>query len=292
MDLIFNQNKYMKKFISFLFLILFVNLSCCQSKSENNKFYKVEYDAIESKPFLLDFENLFSKNQIDSLLKITKEFENKTTAEICIITLDNEIENYEKLKTQSLFLANYLGVGKKEKFNGILICISKKARLIRIENGDGISNLLSDLETENIVLKDFVTEFKNSNYFDGTLKGLNNIIEILSTRIVNADDKNKSIITELLKIKSEEKFISGSCGINNYLGCKSEEAEEYSFSINLSIDLIILELKKYSSQNNIDKLILDEEARAKDINFIFDGQKAEYDMISKYFERIKSIAKI
>lgn len=279
----------MKKFAIFFCLILLFNFSSCKSKNETDKYYKTEYDKIKSKPFILDFENLFSVIQKDSLLKTTKDFELKTSAEICIITLDNEIKNYEELKTQSMFLANYLGIGKKEKSNGILISISKKARLMRIENGVGISNLLTDLETEKILNEVFIPEFKKGAYYTGTLNGVNKIIEELSNKIKNADEIIKPKISELQKIKNEEKFIPGSCGIKEYLGCKKEDAEEYIFSINLSIDVIILELKKYSNQNEIDKLISDGENRTKDINHIIDGKKTELDMISKYFERIKNI---
>lgn len=279
----------MKHFITFFCLILFVNLSSCQSKNENDKYYKTEYDKIESKPFILDFENIFSEIQKDSLLKITKEFEQKTSTEICLITLDSEIKNYEELKVQSLFLANYLGIGKKEKSNGILISISKKARLMRIENDAGITNLMTDLETEKIINEKFIPEFKKGEYYIGTLNGISQIINELSSKIKNADEINQIKIAELEKIKKEEKFIQGSFGIKEYLGCKKADAEEYNFSINLTIDVIILELKKYSKQVEIHKLISDGENRAKDINFIVDGKKTELDMIIKYFERIKKI---
>ena len=281
----------MKNYITFFCLILFVNLSSCQSKNENDKYYKTEYDKIESKPFILDFENLFSKIQKDSLLKITTEFEQKTSAEICVITLDNEIKNYEELKSQSLFLANYLGIGKKEKSNGILISITKKSRLLRIENGDGITNLMTDLETEKILNEKFIPEFKNGDYYKGTLNGINKIIEELSNKIKKSESENQIKIAELQKIKNEEKFIQGSCGVIEYLGCKKQDAEEYNFSINLTIDVIILELKKYLKQVEIDKLILDGENRTKDINYIVDGKKTEIEMITKYFERIKNIVK-
>ena len=283
----FEEN--MKNFITFFCLILFVNLSFCQNINENDKYYKAEYDKIESKPFILDFENLFSKKQKDSLLKITKEFEQKTSAEICLITLDNEIKNYDELKAQSLLLANYLGIGKKDKLNGILISISKKSRMMRIENGDGIANLMTDLETEKILNEKFIPEFKKGEYYIGTLNGINQIIIELSGKIKNAEERNQIKILELQKIKNEEKFILGSCGIKEYLGCKKDDAENYNFSINLTIDAIIQEINKYSNQNEIDKLILDGENRAKDINFIVEGKATELEMIAKYFERIKNI---
>lgn len=279
----------MKNFITFYFIILFVNLSLCQSKNENDKYFKAENDKIEIKPFILDFENLFSKIQKDSLLQITKEFEQKTSAEICIITLDNEIKNYEELKSQSLFLANYLGIGKKEKSNGILICITKKSRMMRIENGDGITNLMSDLETEKILNEKFIPKFKKGDYYIGTLNGISQIITELSAKIKNADNRNQIKIAELQKIKNEEKFIRESCGIKEYLGCKKDDAENYSFSINLTIDVIIQEINKYSKQNEIDKLIIDGEKRTKNINFIVDGKKTELEIITKYFQRIKNI---
>ena len=161
--------------------------------------------------------------------------------------------------------------------------------MMRIENGDGITNLMTDLETEKILNEKFIPEFKKGEYYIGTLNGINQIISELSGKIKNANERNQIKIAELQKIKNEEKFISGSCGIKEYLGCKKDDAENYSFSINLTIDVIIQEINKYSNQNEIDKLILDGENRTKDINFIVDGKKTELEMIAKYFERIKSI---
>ena len=82
-----------------------------------------------------------------------------------------------------------------------------------------------------IINKNFISEFKKDDYYIGTLNGINKIISELSGKIKNADEGNQIKIVELQKIKNEEKFIRESCGIKEYLGCKKEDAENYSFSI-------------------------------------------------------------
>lgn len=82
-----------------------------------------------------------------------------------------------------LRLANTWGVGKKEKNNGVTICISKGYRRMRICNGYGIEKVLSDAETKAIVDRDFIPSFKAGDYYKGTLMGLEAIMARLDAKM-------------------------------------------------------------------------------------------------------------
>jgi predicted esterase YcpF (UPF0227 family) len=58
-------------------------------------------------------------------------------------------------------------------------------------------------------------------------------------------------------------------------------------SINLSIDIIDLQLENKTSKTEINSTFQEVENWAKKLNSVFDGGKVEIDMISKYFEKIK-----
>jgi len=88
----------------------------------------------------------------------------------------------DKFEDLSLHIAKTWGVGKKYKDNGILIAISKGYRQIRIQNGNGIEKIITDDETKEIIDKYFIPDFKKGKYYDGTLKGLIELIKLLKSK--------------------------------------------------------------------------------------------------------------
>lgn len=129
-----------------------------------------------------DYIWLFTPEQRDYLDSLVTDFEKKTSVEIAIVTIDTfctAIENFNELIAH---FGNTWGIGKKEKNNGILIGISPLYRRIRISNGSGIQQKLTDEETTAILNNYFIPEFANGNYFAGTAAGLQAIIDKLSPR--------------------------------------------------------------------------------------------------------------
>lgn len=126
-----------------------------------------------------DFENLFTTEEERLLDSIVNDFKNKTTIEIAIVTLDTSATLKDRFEELTLHLAQTWGIGVKEKNNGILIGISKGYRKMRIENGWGITKIISDEETKNIIDNNFIPSFKEGNYFEGTFVGLMKILEFL-----------------------------------------------------------------------------------------------------------------
>lgn len=130
-----------------------------------------------------DYENIFSDDEETKLNQIIADFEKETTVEIAIVTIDTFKVSKEKFEDLTLHIARTWGVGKNEKLNGILIAISKGYRQIRIQNGDGITLVLSDEETAEILQNHFFPYFKKEEYFEGTQAGLFEIIKLLKVRL-------------------------------------------------------------------------------------------------------------
>lgn len=130
--------------------------------------------------FINDFENIFTDKQEQVLDSLIKNFENETTIQIAIVTLDNSYTNKSEFDNYTLKLANNWGVGQKDKDNGVLIGISSSLRIMRIQNGYGIEKILSDKETQVLVDSLFIPNFKQNKYFDGTKKGIIELIKVLS----------------------------------------------------------------------------------------------------------------
>ena len=127
-----------------------------------------------SKPigYTNDFEHILSPNEIDALDSIIKFFENETTIQIAIVTLDSSYVAKEKFDYFITALGNAWGVGQKNKKNGIMIGVSASLRKIKISNGYGIEAKLSDNETKKIIDEIILPEFKEGNYYKGLKKGL------------------------------------------------------------------------------------------------------------------------
>ena len=119
-----------------------------------------------------DFENIFTSNQIIELDSIISRFEKETTNEIAIVTIESSSTTKEDFDNLINTILNNWGVGKKSINNGIVIGISTGLRKIRISNGYGIEAKLTDAETKKIIEENFLPEFKNGKYFEGTRNGL------------------------------------------------------------------------------------------------------------------------
>jgi uncharacterized protein len=130
-----------------------------------------------------DFEFLFTMEEETTLDSIISEYKKKTNIEICIVTIDTTFTTKEKFDDFVLHIHNTWGVGEKIKNNGIVIGISAGYRQMRISNGFGIENLLSDEETKQIIDNDFIPLFKKSDYYGGTLNGLQALIKKLNEKI-------------------------------------------------------------------------------------------------------------
>jgi uncharacterized protein len=130
--------------------------------------------------FVNDFENILSSKQEKYLDSMIKAFQKKTKVQIAVITVDTSMITRDKFENYVYRIANAWGVGQKHKNNGVTIGLSKGYRFMRIENGYGVRNILSDNETKEIIDSAFIPFFKKGQYFEGIVNGLQAIMKKLS----------------------------------------------------------------------------------------------------------------
>jgi uncharacterized protein len=171
------------KIQSFLLLITFAFSSILsgQIPADNSKkiVKKALYNIPQPKGYVNDYEKIFSYTEIEFLDSVIKDFEKKTTIQIAIVSIDTTMISNDKFDDYTLQMLRTWGVGQKDKNNGILIGISLEYRRIRIQNGYGIEKILSDKETKQIIDSNFIPRFKEGKIYEGTLNGLNAIIQKL-----------------------------------------------------------------------------------------------------------------
>ncbi|MEJ6792122.1 MAG: TPM domain-containing protein [Lacinutrix sp.] len=153
----------MKK-ITFIICLLVV-ISCKKEVSETIIFNTV----------VQDYSDVFSEVEEQKLSKKILKYEKLTTNQICIYTIDSIPNNLETLE-HAVALANNLGVGTKEKNNGLLILISKADRELAITTGYETEKSITDSLAFSIIENTIIPEFKNGDYFKGVNTGLDSII--------------------------------------------------------------------------------------------------------------------
>lgn len=130
-----------------------------------------------------DFEDLFTKRQKQRMERAIAKFERETTIEIAVATLSNDFATADSFENYTLRLGNYWGVGKAGKNNGILIALSTRLRRIRIHNGYGIEEIITNEETKTII-EDYITPYyKKGKHYKGTYKGIISLMKLLRSKM-------------------------------------------------------------------------------------------------------------
>ena len=127
-----------KRIISYVMLLItFVIMLTGCTTSEKIPIPKVEKDV-----YIYDEDNIIDDDVEEKLNKMLVELEKKSEVEFVVVSveslLDRSIEDY----ANNLF--NTLGIGKKEKDNGLLLLFSRSDKKVRLEIGRGLEGCLND----------------------------------------------------------------------------------------------------------------------------------------------------
>lgn len=171
----------MKKYL-LVFLVSF-SLIACKTTSKNEveitrERTEIQHENVqfpEPEGYVNDFDEIFTTNQRMDLENRLREYEQQTSNQIAVVTV-NSIEPYKEIKWYAADLANYWGIGKKDKDNGLLIVLNINERKIWISTGIGTEKILTDEIVKNTIDSTIIPEFKKDNYYDGIAKGVEEII--------------------------------------------------------------------------------------------------------------------
>lgn len=119
--------------------------------------------------YVQDYASVITPEHEEQILQLGKELENKTTAQLVVVTIPG-LEG-QVLEEYSLELLRTWGIGQKEKNNGALLLIAIKDRQSRIEVGYGLEGTLTDGITGRIQDEYMIPYFKDNDYSTGIYKG-------------------------------------------------------------------------------------------------------------------------
>lgn len=117
--------------------------------------------------YLVDNAGMVSPEDRQTLLAAGKELDEKTGAQIVVVTMNTlggeNLEDY----TNRLFRS--WGIGNREKNNGVLLLIAKEDRKFRLEVGYGLEGVITDgLAGE--ILDDMKVYFRDGDYSPAIVK--------------------------------------------------------------------------------------------------------------------------
>jgi uncharacterized protein len=116
-----------------------------------------------------DFANVIPEEYRAKLEALIREADDKTTAELAVVTVASIAPLDENAYGRMIFDA--WKIGKKGKDNGVLILLAVKERRWKIETGYGLEGILPDGRCGEIGRASMVASFKAGNYGEGLYRG-------------------------------------------------------------------------------------------------------------------------
>lgn len=148
---------------------------------------------------VVDNANILSSNEELMLSNKYAALENKTSAQLVLVTL-NSLNGYD-IADYGYQLGRHWGIGQRDLNNGLLIIISMQDRKMRIEVGYGLEGVVTDAIAHNIIHEVMRPDFKKSKYYSGINKASDLLI-----KAVNKEPLPKNIKTKK-KTNGGESFV-------------------------------------------------------------------------------------
>lgn len=178
-----NKNKYLKTFLASLFLI-FLLFSFPVYAAD-------KFPAPTSYKYVNDYIGLLNKSEIESIVSIGKELEDKTGAQATIVIIDST--NNTPIEDYSNKLFREWGIGQKGKDNGLLILLALNDKKWRVEVGRGLEGAIPDALSNRVMESIAKPNFINGNYAEGLLNSYSTYSDSIATEYGVTLDKSLHI---------------------------------------------------------------------------------------------------
>ncbi|TXF77416.1 TPM domain-containing protein [Chryseobacterium sp.] len=157
---------------NYILIFCFLIISGCKNSAQTQ--IPSEYRFENQIGYVNDYDDLLTLEQENNLEKILSDYDLKTTNEIGVVTVKS-IKPYTDINQFGDDVLTDWRFGKDDKFNGLLIIIDGKERMISIRFGTGIMKTLSNEKTQHI-LDDIITKrFKEGRFYEGITDGIEHI---------------------------------------------------------------------------------------------------------------------
>ncbi|MGC3946422.1 MAG: TPM domain-containing protein [Chryseolinea sp.] len=160
----------MRTFFKLLTVILIgLSLSCSTEKKGHTRF--------TSGYGISDYSHILETTAKDSIGTLIRKLEQEVGSQIGILIVDSLAG--EKIEDFSLRMAREFGLGRSTHNDGILITVVMHERLIRIEVGAGLENIIKDEVAAGIIRDDMTPLFKREKYGQGIYLAVDKISNLI-----------------------------------------------------------------------------------------------------------------
>ena len=154
------------------------------------------YDRVQ------DQTGTLSAQEVNALKAQIDIFERKSSNQLAVVIVPNL--DGKDAQEVSYAVASKLGIGKKDKDNGILVFMAMKEKKIRIEVGRGLEGAYPDIFAKHAI-DSAVEQFKKKNFFGG----LSSIVEDVAQKTSGEfpqQEKDKAVAAAAAKEKADTEF--------------------------------------------------------------------------------------
>lgn len=141
--------------------------------------------------YINDYTDVIDSNTKEYIVSVGKELEDKTGAQEVVVVIDSlkgqDLNNY----ANELFRT--WGIGQTGKNNGLLVLLSIKDRMWRVEVGTGLEGALPDIYTSRVMNSVAQPKFKEGNYPVGVKEAYSLFADSIAKEYGVTLDKNEKI---------------------------------------------------------------------------------------------------
>lgn len=138
---------------------------------------------------VIDEASVLDEAQVDKLKAMLIKHEVKTTNQIVVLIVNSL--NGQNIEEYGYETARAFGLGTQKDNNGVLLIVAPKEKLIRIEVGYGLEDILTDAKSKMIIEQDILPFFRQNNLSAGIMMGTEAIIKTLDPK-ANVDSGTAS----------------------------------------------------------------------------------------------------
>lgn len=163
-----------------------------------NFIFAQQYNDVSEVPNPKESGNMYVSNPDGIIDDATEEaingilasIETKDTFQVALVCLNSIGTNVPKDFATDLF--NHWKIGLASKDNGVLVLFVLDQRRIEIETGDGTEAVLSDYQCTQIIDEYMISDFKEGDYGQGLLRGMNGLALHFSGKTIDSYNNHSS----------------------------------------------------------------------------------------------------
>lgn len=140
--------------------------------------------------YVTDQANLLSPQTRDQLEQFLRDYEQKTTNQVVVVTLPTL--DGESLEEFSIRLAERWKVGQKERDNGVIFLIVSNDHRVRIEVGYGLEGVLPDALAGQIIRQVVTPNFSQGRFEEGITAGVAAMMQAIQGEFKAEPEKSAS----------------------------------------------------------------------------------------------------